>query len=139
MLGSIGLHCAAGLATVVEPALWPWTVGSVAANHAFLGAIGLWPRSTWLGPNWTCLPAASAARREIALTFDDGPDPEITPRVLDQLDAHGARATFFCIALRVREHAALCREIVRRGHAVENHSYGHRSVSFPMLGVGGFT
>lgn len=135
---SIGLHCAAGITAIVEPALWPWAVGGVAANHAFLGALGLWPRSTWLGPNWTCLPAQSAARREIALTFDDGPDPEITPRVLDLLDAHGARGTFFCIALRARAQAALCREIVRRGHAVENHSYGHRSLSFPMLGIGGF-
>jgi len=135
---SIGLHCAAGAATLVEPALWPWTVGGVAANHAFLGALGLWPRSTWLGPNWTRLPAASAARHEVALTFDDGPDPEITPRVLDLLDASGARGTFFCIALHARAQAALCREIVRRGHAVENHSYGHRSLSFPMLGLRGF-
>jgi len=135
---SIGLHCAAGVVTVLEPDLWPFTASSVVVNHAFLGALGLWPRSTWLGPNWTRLPAASAARREIALTFDDGPDPEITPRVLDLLDEHGARGTFFCIALRAREQAALCREIVRRGHAVENHSYGHRSLSFPMLGLGGF-
>ena len=138
LMGSIGLHCAAGVGTLVEPALWPWTFGSVAANHAFLGALGLWPRSTLLGPNWIRLPASSASRGEVALTFDDGPDPEITPRVLDLLDAAGARGTFFCIATRARQQAALCREIVKRGHSVENHSFGHRSVSFPMLGIGGF-
>jgi peptidoglycan-N-acetylglucosamine deacetylase len=49
----------------------------------------------------------------------------VTPRVLDLLDAAGARASFFCIAERARRHAALTREIVARGHSVENHSYHH--------------
>jgi len=101
-----------------------------------LGAIGLWPRSTLLGANLTHLPAQAIARAEIALTFDDGPDPEVTPRVLDLLDAHGARATFFCIAERAIAAPELVREIVRRGHLVENHSRGHRA-TFPMLGLGG--
>ena len=90
---------------------WPWALGAVAANHAVLTAAGLWPRSRWLGRNWTRLPAHAAARREIAITIDDGPDPEVTPAVLDLLDAHGARATFFCIAAaRARAPGAVPRD-----------------------------
>lgn len=135
--GSIALHCAAGIGAAVRPELWAWAVGAVAANHAFLGSLGLWPRSTLLGPNITRLPAASTMRGEIAITFDDGPDPEVTPGVLDVLDSYAVRASFFCIADRAARHPGICREIVRRGHAVENHSRRH-SHSFACLGVGGF-
>ena len=134
--GSIGLHCAAGVGTLIGPELWQWAVGAIAANHAFLTALGMWPRSTWLGPNLSRLPPAAAARSEIALTFDDGPDPQVTPRVLDLLDAHAARATFFCIANQARRHPDLCREIARRGHAIENHSCSHLP-TFAFLGLGG--
>ena len=135
--GSIGLHCAAGVGAVLGPELWPLAAGAVAANHAFIGALGLWPRSTLLGENIRQLPAASIARREIAITFDDGPDPEVTPRVLDLLDRAGARASFFCIAERAARHPRLCAEIVRRGHGLENHSMRH-SHTFAFLGMGGF-
>ena len=63
--------------------------------------------------------------RGVVLTFDDGPDPEWTPRVLDTLDAAGAKATFFVIGRKVEAHPEIVREIVRRGHAVELHSYAH--------------
>jgi peptidoglycan-N-acetylglucosamine deacetylase len=130
---SIGLHvAAAGLALAVPPAAW-WALGAVVANHAVLTTAGLWPRSSLLGPNLTRLPAAAAARGEIALTIDDGPDPEITPQVLDLLDAAGARATFFCIADRACAQPALTREIVARGHSVQNHSQAHRH-NFSLLG-----
>ena len=76
-----------------------------------LTAGGLWPRSRWLGSNWTRLPADAAARGEIAITIDDGPDPEVTPAVLDLLDRHQARATFFCIAeQRARPSGAVPRD-----------------------------
>ena len=97
----------------------------------------MWPRSTWLGDNLRRLPAAAIARREIAITIDDGPDPDVTPAVLDVLDAHGARATFFCIAERARRHPELCRRIVERGHSVQNHSRCH-SRAFALLGMAGF-
>lgn len=132
---SVGLHAvAAGTAALVPEAAW-WALGGVALNHAGLTAAGLWPRSTLLGPNHTSLPAAAAARGALALTFDDGPDPDVTPRVLDLLDAAGTRATFFCIAERARTHAGLVREIVTRGHDVQNHSHGHRH-HFALLGPG---
>ena len=137
LLGSIGLHCAAGVGSVLQPEIWPWAAGAIAGNHTLLGALGLWPRSSLLGANITRLPATSERRREVAITFDDGPDPEITPRVLDVLDAHGVRATFFCIATAAQRHPELCREIARRGHAVENHSHVHQA-TFPLLGLAGF-
>ena len=132
---SLLCHAGAGIAAMAVPSAWPWALGAVAANHVALTAGGLWPRSHWLGSNWTHLPAAAAARREVAVTIDDGPDPAVTPVVLDLLDAHRARASFFCIAGQARAHATLCREIVARGHSVENHSDRH-SHGFSLLGPG---
>ncbi len=120
---SVGLHVAAGLSAAALPGALPWALGAVLANHALLTAAGLWPRSSWLGPNVTRLPAAAGA--SVAITIDDGPDPEVTPQVLDLLAAQGARATFFCIGQRVREHPALVRRIVAAGHGVQNHSLHH--------------
>ena len=130
---SLAWHAAAALGALALPGARPWALAAVAANHAVLIAGGLWPRSRWLGSNWTRLPQASAARREIAITIDDGPDPDVTPRVLDLLDRHNAQATFFCIAARARTHAALCRRMVARGHSVQNHSDRH-SRAFSFLG-----
>jgi peptidoglycan/xylan/chitin deacetylase (PgdA/CDA1 family) len=130
---SLAWHAGAGIAAVAVPEAWLWPLGAVAANHVALTAGGLWPRSRWLGSNWTRLPATAIARREIAITIDDGPDPAVTPAVLDLLDAHAAQATFFSIAERARAHPALCREIVRRGHSVQNHSDRH-SHRFCTLG-----
>jgi len=132
---SLLCHAGAGIAAVAVPSAWPWALGAVAANHVALTAGGLWPRSHWLGSNWTRLPAAAAARREVAVTIDDGPDPAVTPVVLDLLDANRAHASFFCIARQARANAALCREIVARGHSVENHSDRH-SHGFSLLGPG---
>jgi peptidoglycan/xylan/chitin deacetylase (PgdA/CDA1 family) len=135
---SLGVHLlAGGLALAGPPAAWPWALGALALDHAVLAGASLWPRSAWLGPNMQRLGAASRARREIALTIDDGPDPEVTPAVLDLLDAHRARATFFCIARRARAAPALVREIVARGHSVQNHSDVHRH-TFSLLGPRGF-
>lgn len=64
-------------------------------------------------------------RREVYLTFDDGPVPEVTPRVLDILDRFGARATFFMVGDNVRRHPELLAEVRRRGHGVGNHTMHH--------------
>ena len=133
--GSMGVHCLAGASALLGPEAWPWAIGALAGNHAVLAAIALIPRSTIFGPNLTRLPPEAIARGEIALTFDDGPDPEVTPRVLDILAEHGARATFFCIAGKAMRHPELCREIVQRGHAIENHSSSHPvTFAFHLLG-----
>ncbi|MGQ3116808.1 MAG: polysaccharide deacetylase family protein [Hydrogenophaga sp.] len=132
---SAAVHGAAVLGTLAVPAAWPWAVGALVANHALLAGAGLWPSARLLGPNLIRLPEASVRRREVALTIDDGPDPEVTPRVLDLLDAASAKASFFCIGRIAEQHPALCREIVRRGHRVENHGYAH-SNAFSLFGPG---
>lgn len=134
---SLGLHVAAAGAALMAPGAWPWAAGAVVANHLALTAAGLWPRSQLLGPNITRLPDAAAARGEVALTIDDGPDPQVTPATLDLLSEWGVRATFFCIAERAREHPALVRRIVDAGHGIGNHSRFH-SHRFSLLGPRGF-
>jgi peptidoglycan/xylan/chitin deacetylase (PgdA/CDA1 family) len=124
-------------AGVLVPGALPWAVGAIVLNHALITGAGLTPRSSLLGPNLTRLPEAAAARREVAITIDDGPEPDVTPQVLDLLDAHGQRATFFCIAERVRAQPALAREIVARGHSIQNHTAQHRH-NFSFLGPRGF-
>ncbi len=130
---SFWLHGGAGCGLWLAPQLWPWWLGSVAANHAVLAAAGMAPRSALLGPNLARLPPGS---RQVALSFDDGPDPEVTPRVLDLLDEAGARASFFLIGQRAARHPALVREILRRGHSAENHTHTH-PLHFAALGPGG--
>ena len=132
---TIAVHAAACLLLVI-PRNWPLSLGLVAANHLLLTALGLWPRSTLLGPNHTRLSASATSARQVAITIDDGPDPEVTPLVLDLLDRHAGKATFFCVGRRVAEHAALAREIVSRGHQIENHTQRHLH-SFSLLGPKG--
>ncbi|MBQ2483182.1 MAG: polysaccharide deacetylase family protein [Bacteroidales bacterium] len=76
----------------------------------------LFPSFIWKLPN---------TKGEVYLTFDDGPRPEVTPWVLDQLDKFDAKATFFCLGKNVEMFPELFEEIKRRGHAVGNHSYSH--------------
>jgi peptidoglycan-N-acetylglucosamine deacetylase len=145
---SVGLHLAAagaaatavldGTSVGLPSAWWAWSAfGTVLANHAALSAIGLWPRSTLLGPNLRRLPSAATAQKQVAITIDDGPDAEVTPAVLDLLAQHQAHATFFCIAEQARNQAPLVRRIVQAGHSVQNHSHHHRH-HFSLLGPRGF-
>jgi peptidoglycan/xylan/chitin deacetylase (PgdA/CDA1 family) len=127
------LHLAGFAALAVAPRHWRPLVGVLLADHLALVAAGLWPRSQLVGPNLVRLPAARAAAGEVALTFDDGPDPAVTPAVLDLLDHHGAHASFFAIGRRAERHPELIAEIARRGHRVENHSYRHTH-RFSLLG-----
>lgn len=133
---SIALHLLALMVVIAAPGQWRWALGAVLANQILLVLAGLWPRSNWLGLNWRQLPAAAAARKEVAMTIDDGPDPAVTPQVLDILERYAAQATFFCIGEKAARYPDLCREIVRRGHALENHSEHHRH-SFALMGYSG--
>lgn len=133
ILFSLLLHGVVFGAWLLLPSRWPLWLALLALNHITITAIGLWPRSDWLGSNWTRLPTAAIKRREIALTIDDGPDPDVTPRVLEILARENIAVTFFCIGERAQQYAALCREIVQRGHAVENHSQRH-PYTFSMWG-----
>ncbi len=78
----------------------------------------LFPSLIWRIPN---------AENKIFLTFDDGPDPEATPRILDLLAEYNAKATFFCLGRQVEKYPAIFDRIKNEGHAVGNHTYSHLS------------
>jgi len=63
--------------------------------------------------------------KNIYLTFDDGPIPEVTPWVLDTLDFYGVKATFFCVAENVWRYPDIYQDMLRRGHRTGNHTYNH--------------
>lgn len=76
----------------------------------------LFPNFCWRMPD---------QEKVLYLTFDDGPIPEITPWVLEQLRAYDAQATFFCVGDNVRKHPQVFNQVVAEGHAVGNHTYHH--------------
>ncbi len=134
---SLLLHGAAAIAFLLHPQAWPYLLTAILADHALLTAAGLWPRSQLLGPNLTRLPRAAIQRQQVAITIDDGPDPEVTPQVLRILADAGVRATFFCIGENAARYPELCRRIAAEGHAVENHGQRHH-VSASFLGYRGW-
>jgi peptidoglycan/xylan/chitin deacetylase (PgdA/CDA1 family) len=129
---SAGLTILGILALAVWPEQGLWVLAAFVIDHLVLLFAGLWPRCDWIGSNWACLPPQAVQRGEVAITIDDGPEPAVTPEVLDLLDRHAAKATFFCIGERAAAHPKLCREIIRRGHRVENHSLRHKH-NFSLL------
>jgi peptidoglycan/xylan/chitin deacetylase (PgdA/CDA1 family) len=78
----------------------------------------LFPNFVWRVPTQS---------KVLHLTFDDGPVPNITPWVLDQLKHYGAKATFFCVGDNIRKYPEIFKRIQDEGHSVGNHSYNHLS------------
>src|SRR4051794_8723238 len=68
--------------------------------------------------------------RKVALTFDDGPNPDFTPAVLEKLAAHGVSATFFLLGRNLDRHLDIGLRIAREGHEVGNHTYHHHNLPF---------
>jgi peptidoglycan-N-acetylglucosamine deacetylase len=77
--------------------------------------------SMWAETAWRSF----ADTKNVALTFDDGPDPVYTPKILQVLDDKGVKAAFFCVGHRVIEHPEIVLEIKKRGHLIGNHSDSH--------------
>ncbi len=88
---------------------WYWIKTSALIRRLF-------PNYIWHLPNHN---------KKVFLTFDDGPTPEITPWVLDQLDVYQAKATFFCIGDNIRKFPEIYHEIIARGHQIGNHTQHH--------------
>ncbi len=109
----------------------PWAIPfwealpAVAAAGAGVAAWGaVHPAAQLFGPTIRRVPASRGARA-LALTFDDGPNPAVTPQLLDLLDQHRVRATFFLIGRFVRACPELVREVAARGHSLGNHTHTH--------------
>ena len=127
---SARLQVACTVSAAALAAFWLLPVGSaVGVTAAVAVAAAVWlgvqivsPRSQRIVPTVFRLPEGTP---HLALTFDDGPDPEITPQVLDLLAEHDMQATFFVVGCRADAHPELVRTIQRRGHQIGSHSHGH--------------
>lgn len=97
---------------------------AVCSSAAVLSYGAVSPSSSLFGPVLNRLPGGTS-RPALALTFDDGPNPEVTPRLLDLFEEYSVRATFFLIGRFVRQCPELVREIAARGHAIGNHTDSH--------------
>ena len=107
--------------------LLPAMVSSGAAAAAGIAAWGaVAPSSELFGPTVR----HTASSRKIALTFDDGPNPAVTPRLLELFDRNSVRATFFLIGKFARACPELVKEISGRGHLIGNHSDTHANLFF---------
>jgi peptidoglycan/xylan/chitin deacetylase (PgdA/CDA1 family) len=116
-------YAAASVAAIARFGVTPLALGLPSAILLALVADGIFrPGSRLLLPTICHGPRRGNA---VALTFDDGPDPEVTPAVLDALTAAGARATFFCIGRALEQNPALARRMVAAGHELANHSWRH--------------
>ncbi|MBK8207250.1 MAG: polysaccharide deacetylase family protein [Planctomycetes bacterium] len=138
MLKAIAIKLAAIAAIVacfvLLPFPWCW-VGAGASLALGLGVMAwavfnvnssIWARTLWRSP----VPV-----KAVALTFDDGPDPDFTPRVLDLLKEKDVQAAFFCVGARVRQHPALAKRIAQEGHTLGNHSDTHAMwINFSLHG-----
>ena len=111
---------------------WGWPLGLplMLATHALAWWGVLAPNAALYGPVLSRLPTDEAA---VWLTIDDGPSDD-TAAILELLDAHGAKATFFLVGDRALARPELVREIARRGHGIGNHSRTHPQARFWALG-----
>ena len=76
----------------------------------------IFPRFTW---------KIRTTEKELYLTFDDGPVPELTPWVLEQLNNYNAKATFFCVGDNIKKHPEIFDQIIAEGHRIGNHTFNH--------------
>lgn len=120
---------AGGTALVSSVALFgasTLTLGLPAAVFAAVLADGVFRASS--GTFYPTVARGPKTRPQVALTFDDGPDPEITPRVLDTLGAYDARATFFMIGKHLEHAMPVAERAIAEGHEIGNHSWAHSYV-----------
>jgi peptidoglycan/xylan/chitin deacetylase (PgdA/CDA1 family) len=106
------------------------TASAVVATAAVLTAAGyqsMAPKGQWYGSTFT---GAMRGSKQLALTYDDGPNDPDTLRLLDVLAKHDVRATFFLLGRHVRMRPDIAREVVKAGHIVGNHTFSHPLLIF---------
>jgi peptidoglycan/xylan/chitin deacetylase (PgdA/CDA1 family) len=122
-----------------------WALALVLVGHAMWLISTMIPSCQWYGEVVTSLsqargseapPSAEGGDKEVWLTIDDGPHPEDTPHLLDLLDAHQAKATFFFIGANAKKHRKLVRQVIKRGHEVGNHTMNHPQYWYWAYGPG---
>lgn len=113
-----------GIAFALGKPGWCWLV--IAALSILVGLGVAVPQMSFFGP-FIC--RGQSSRREVALTFDDGPDARSTPALLDLLHNEGVPATFFCIGKRVAAERELAARISREGHLLGNHTFNHSNLT----------
>jgi peptidoglycan/xylan/chitin deacetylase (PgdA/CDA1 family) len=104
----------------------------VAVVLGILVLMGIFSGNIRSGVYVKALCRAKTTREVVALTFDDGPHPDYTPRILDVLARHGVKTTFFVVGEKAEAHPEIVRRIVAEGHLVGNHTYSH-STRFPWM------
>jgi peptidoglycan/xylan/chitin deacetylase (PgdA/CDA1 family) len=109
---------------------WQWGLPAMVATHLVVLWGTLHPRATLFCPALSRFPAVG---RQVWLTIDDGPSDDTRP-MLELLDRHGAKATFFLVGERALAQPELVKEIAERGHSIGNHSASHPDTRFWRLG-----
>src|SRR5205823_13523183 len=101
--------------------------GSATAAAIATGYQSMAPTARWYGRTFTGLPRGT---RQLALTYDDGPNDPHTKRLLEVLAKHGVHATFFLIGRYVQQRPDIVREIAKQGHVIGNHTFSHLFLTF---------
>lgn len=123
----ITLFLAANLAALaVASGNWLWLIAVIVVMFLVIGLGVAIPQMKFFGP-FIC--RGNTARKEVALTFDDGPDARSTPALLDLLRENKVEAAFFCIGKRIVAEPALAQRILAEGHMLENHSFAHSNTT----------
>lgn len=125
LTASAAVHTVALVGLTGLPRLWPFWLGAVGLNHATLLAGTLLPKSALLGANLSRLPLSEQESNQVALTFDDGPDANVTPKILQILEERQVPGTFFCIGRRAAQNPDLVNSISAAGHGIGNHTWSH--------------
>jgi peptidoglycan-N-acetylglucosamine deacetylase len=115
----------------ISPAAIALIAGASAAGFSIGGYYyaSLWPTSQIFGRTLTAPKLAPGKPGEIALTFDDGPNPAFTPRLLEILDQHNVKATFFLVGKYASQQPALTQLIDASGHLIGNHTWSHPNLA----------
>ena len=132
VLIGLGVVCAAVAAdAVLSRTHLTWLAWVVDVGAVLLLTLGAWGMFGASSPLFGGVVDGRRIRRDVvALTFDDGPSPDTTPRILDILRAEGVRATFFVLGKHAERHPEIVERIVREGHELGNHGYDHGILAF---------